>query len=416
MSDGDWGSGGGADWGSGGADLGGGGDSFTERSYQGWFSRLTGALIGIPIGLLMFLGSFVLLFWNEGRSVTAAKSLAEGKSAVVSIPADKVDSSNDGKLVHLSETATVDELVKDPMFLISSKALRLFRKASMYQWQEKKETRTRTRAGGGQERTTTYHYSKTWSSDAISSASFKQPSGHQNPPMSIHSSKINANVVKLGSFRLSEELLNRIDKSEPLPVTRAEFDALPDSLKSRFKLEGSLLYDGADPQSPAVGDTKVEFAIVPSQSVSLLAEQKGDSFGPYQTQAGNSIERLELGNIPADQMFAHAEAENKVLTWILRLVGFILMTVGIMIVLGPLKVFADVLPFIGSIVGMGTGFFALGVSIVLSPIVIGVAWLAYRPILGAGCLAGSLALLFVVTRLGRNRYQDRMAHTVPSAR
>ena len=41
-------------------------DSFTEVTGQSWFSRLTGAITGVLIGIVLFLISFPLLWWNEG--------------------------------------------------------------------------------------------------------------------------------------------------------------------------------------------------------------------------------------------------------------------------------------------------------------------------------------------------------------
>jgi hypothetical protein len=60
-------------------------DSFTETSSQGWFSRLGGAIKGILFRMVMFVVAFPLLFWNEGRAVKTAKSLAEGRGAVPTV-------------------------------------------------------------------------------------------------------------------------------------------------------------------------------------------------------------------------------------------------------------------------------------------------------------------------------------------
>ena len=47
-------------------------DRFTEVTQQSWFSRITGAVKGILVGLVLFVVSFPLLFWNEGRAVQTA--------------------------------------------------------------------------------------------------------------------------------------------------------------------------------------------------------------------------------------------------------------------------------------------------------------------------------------------------------
>jgi len=54
-----------------------------------------------------------VLFWSERRSVRTAQVLAEGKVAVVSIPSDRVDAVNEGKLVHISGEATTDQILQE---------------------------------------------------------------------------------------------------------------------------------------------------------------------------------------------------------------------------------------------------------------------------------------------------------------
>ena len=96
-----------------------GSDGYTEIQAQGWMSRLGNAFLGIPIGLILLVASLVVLFWNEGRSVRTARALAEGKAAVVSTDADRVDAARNGKLVHVSGLATTDQTLKDPQLRVS---------------------------------------------------------------------------------------------------------------------------------------------------------------------------------------------------------------------------------------------------------------------------------------------------------
>ena len=83
-------------------------NSFTETTSVSWFGRLRNSVGGVVIGLLLIIGMVVLLFWNEGRAVTTARSLAEGAGAVVSVGADAVEPTNEGKLIHVSGTVTTD--------------------------------------------------------------------------------------------------------------------------------------------------------------------------------------------------------------------------------------------------------------------------------------------------------------------
>ena len=105
-------------------------------------------------------------------------------------------------------------------------------------------------------------------------------------------------------------------------------------------------------------------------------------------------------------MFGAAETENKVLTWTLRLVGLVLMAVGIAMVLSLLSVLADVIPFRGSIIGFGTGLVAFSVASVLSLVTITIGWIAYRPLFGISLLVLAGLAFYGFTKLARNRRQD----------
>jgi Transmembrane protein 43 len=402
----------GGDW-SGGGSFGGslGGDSYTEVSSQGWLSRIGGALVGIPIGLLLFLASFVVLFWNEGRSVRTARSLAEGEKAVVSVSADRVEPAHESALVHVSGKAATDETIKDPQFLVSAKALRLERIVKMYQWNEKQETQTRRKVGGGEERTTEYTYTKGWTDHAIDSNPFKLPTGHENPrEWGFRGWSGEAGVVTLGAFQIPSDLVRQINKFEPLRVDEAAHDALPEDLRNRLRVDNGRFYQGANPGDPEVGDVSVEFRQVMPTEVSLLAQQAGGSFRPYPTKAGNNaINRLQLGVVSAADMFHAAEAENTLWTWILRLGGFVLMTAGIGMVLRPLGVFGDVIPFIGDVIRFGTGFIAVGIGLVLSLVTIALGWITYRPLVGLAVLAVAGLALFGFLRLARGRRREPAA-------
>jgi len=53
-------------------------DSYTETTQKSWASRIGESIKGVLIGLVLIVGSVIGLFWNEGRAVQTAKSLAEG--------------------------------------------------------------------------------------------------------------------------------------------------------------------------------------------------------------------------------------------------------------------------------------------------------------------------------------------------
>jgi hypothetical protein len=334
-------------------------NSYTEVTQKSWGSRLLESIKGVLVGIVLFVAAFPVLFWNEGRAVRQAQSLEEGAAAVASVSAASVDQANQGKLVHMTGEATTTETLSDPDFAVSVPAIKLERRVEMYQWKEDRRSETRTKVGGGEETVTTYSYSRTWSPDLIRSSSFKKPVGHENPgAMPVESRSWTAAQVTLGAFNLSEDQVRLLDKVKGLGVDETAAAALPPAMKERAKSHQAGFYLGKDPDSPAIGDTRVTFKVVRPATVSIVARQTGSTFEPYQAKAGASILLLSYGNRSADAMFKSAQEANVMLTWVLRLVGFVMMAVGLALVLKPLAVLADVLPILGSIVRAGTSIMA----------------------------------------------------------
>ncbi len=377
-------------------------DIVTVTSRESCLSRLGQAVVGVLFGLLLFVASFPLLWWNEGRAVRTARSLKEGASAVVSVPADRVDATNEGKLVHLTGQATTSETIVDPEFGVSANAIKLVRSVEMYQWQEEKKSQERTKLGGGKETVTTYTYDTRWASSAVDSSSFHEPSGHANPgALPFQSTTITAGTVVLGGFTLPSDLVAKIDQRDARPVTQADLDALPAG--SNLKAAGAFFYRGENPSAPKVGDVRVKFEVIRPQVVSIVAVQRGSTFEAYQAKAGGSILMLESGTATAESMFRAAERQNTLLTWLLRLGGFLAMFIGLALVLRPIRVFADFIPFFGSVAGAGIGFISFLLAAVLSLVTMALAWIAYRPLLAFGLLAGGAVAVLLVVRRFRKR-------------
>jgi hypothetical protein len=116
------------------------------------------------------------------------------------------------------------------------------------------------------------------------------------------------------------------------------------------------LFVGANPGAPTVGDLRVRWEAAPPGVVTVLAAQRGATFDDRRTPSGRTIEQnLEVGPKSAAEMFGALEAGNTFLTWVLRFVGWLFPFIGVSLVVRPLVVVADVLPFPGSLVGADAG-------------------------------------------------------------
>lgn len=355
-------------------------DRFTEVTSQSWFDRIRDSIKGVIFGLILLVIAFPLLFWNEGHAVQTARTLEEGAGLVVSVAADRVDSANDRKLVHMTGEATTGEVLGDPSFGISVNAIKLTRSVEVYQWKETQTTEEKTKVGGGTERTTTYSYSQTWSGKLIDSNYFKKPEGHTNPSSKrFEDNHYVAQKVTLGAFTLSPGLLAQLNQFTPLPVNEETRSKLPPDLRDRLKTHDGMYYWGENPLSPQTGDMRIQFTVVKPATVSIIARQASSTFEPYLTKAGGSIEMLKVGTYSAEAMFQAATAQNEMLTWFLRAIGFLLLFFGLFLVFRPLAVLADILPFLGSLLRLGIGLCAGILAITLALVTIAFAWLFYRP-------------------------------------
>lgn len=365
-------------------------DQFTEISRTGCLGRIGGAIKGLFVGALLFLLAFPLLFWGEFRAVAEYKRLKAGRGAVVEAPEDRVDKSLNGKLVHVTGTAKVKGKVEDSEFPVSATALKLVRNVEMYQWKETTKKETRKKLGGSEETVTTYHYNRVWSSSLIRSNNFKHQvsddgrTRYENPARMPYKAETQlAGEVTMGPYRLTDEIIKSLGRSEPLNATKKTLTALPDDLKARTKLDNGALYIGANPQKPQVGDVRISFQVSKPGPLTVISGQQGNSFKPYTSkEITKGLQLVSNGKKTADEMFSDAEASNAALTWVLRVVGWLMMFIGLTMIFKPLSVVADVIPLIGSAIGAAAGVVAFFLSAFLSLVTIAIAWVLARPILG----------------------------------
>lgn len=370
--------------------------SFNTTTRQSWGSRLSQSLGGVLVGGALGIGAVVLLFWNEGRAVDRATTLALGANRVISVSADRVDPANDGELVHVSGVTTISGSLRDPLFGIDQPAIRLQRQVEMYQWVEERESKTREKLGGGTETVTTYRYEKKWSDRLQDSDDFQDASAHRNPKsIPLEQAEWSADSVRLGAFRLNPAQVAELGPSQSLSLAGLSW---PGKVVDKPVIaRGDHLFLGKTPDEPRVGDLRVRFEWVAPGDVSVVAAQQGDSFTALVTPSGE-LALLENARVDAQAMFATARHNNTMLTWLLRGVGLLLLFIGWKLVLNPLRTFAAVVPFFARIVDFGTGVVAIALTLVIGLSTIALAWMVARPLLSVALLAGTLALVFGLLR------------------
>lgn len=409
--------------------------AYTETTTKSYGERLGNAFKGVITGFAAFIIGTLLLFWNEGNFVKTLRALNEAEGATVVVDdVSTLDGGIDGKLIHASATAITEDILEDSEFGVSENAISLARKVEYYQYEESSSTQKRDKLGGGEETVTTYTYKAGWRSRSIDSSDFKDPEyrGRNFTLMALESRKQYARNVSFGAYTLPEFFVESISGDEPVDVqpNEEQMAELTQSVRRHPRyvaleagepvvhLSENVVFFGKSPNHPQIGDVRVTFTkVAPSREVSLIGKVNGSTFGRYVAKNGKTISRLESGVVSAEEMFANAQSENKILTWILRAVGIALVCGGLRGIFGVLEAIAKVVPFLGNVVGAGVGMVCAVFGIAWSFLWIAIAWLTYRPLIGVPLVAASVAMVFWLKKRGSEKSPSEVAtpEEAPSA-
>lgn len=370
---------------------------YTEVTSQNYGSRLMGSIKGVLVGLVLFLAAFPVLWTNEGYAVRVAKGLEEGAGSVVQMDLTMFSPDMEGNFIHgIGETGTPETLV-DSEIGITLNAIHLVRKVEMYQWKENSTTETVEKVGGTKETITTYTYEPVWSSSLIQSSSFKDPNArtrHANPAqMPYQEQSWTAQQVMIGAYSLSPGLIRQISANQAVDYTNSDIANIPDSIKSEADISTNQIYIGT-PGSPQIGDVRISHQVAMPGQVSVLGKIFNGQIGPYRTSQNTTIEILKPGIHSAEDMIESAKTANVIRTWLIRFLGFFLFFIGINTILKPVATVGVVLPFLGRLLSSGLGLVAGLISLILTFIVIAIAWIFYRPLLAIVLLVLAGALIY----------------------
>ncbi|MSU75107.1 MAG: hypothetical protein EXS55_01135 [Candidatus Magasanikbacteria bacterium] len=377
-------------------------DQFTQTTNVGLGSRLMNSIKGVLVGLLLFVVSFGVLYWNEGRAGRAAKLVKQAMQAPV-VDATNVDQSAQGKLVAargaIKTTETLSDSVTVPgtSELVQVKAgnyLKLSRQAEMFAWKETSKTETQKNTGGSETQNITYSYTKEWVAEPANSAEFKIPEGHENPAMGVPSNDTTVTVATLGNLTLDMTSLG-LPGSDALVLTSSSV-AYPTPLLAQAGTSEFVFLGKGTLASPQVGDVRVHYGYVPANiQVTTFGKLDGTNLSSFVDQKNGSLYRAFKGT--KDEAIATMKSENSTMTWILRLVGFIMMWVGLSMFFGPISTFLDILPIAGSISRGLIGAVTFIVAAVLSIVTIAVSMILHNiiAVLVAVAVAAGVSVFLV---------------------
>ncbi len=384
-----------------------------DVSTKSWGDRMKESIKGILVGFFLLIGTFSLLFWNEGRAVHRARIVDAGRSSVVALEEPTVDPANQGRLVHLFGELDSNEKVRDPQISLEVEGVRLERNVEMYQWQEHDRERTEKSASGSERTVTEHAYERVWSPTAIDSSRFAE-AGHYNPPMTLVSKTFDAVNVAVGSFRLSPPLVAQVGGFQEIP-------ALPEvaaraNVGRPVHVAGTAYYAGRNPNVPEIGDLRVTFRFAPAgQVVTVIGQQVGDTFATWRSE-GNTLEpKLLMGEHGVDEMFGSVESENETVTWAFRVLGFGLLFAALMLMLQPMVLVSENVPVLGPILRGGAWLVSVGLALGFGLVTIAIGWISYRPLIGVPLLVLALGVTGATLWLKHGRAKPASPAPAPAA-
>jgi hypothetical protein len=219
-----------------------------------------------------------------------------------------------------------------------------------------------------------------------------------------------AEAVSLDGFWLSDDFVSQLDDYRPVPAQNATVPSLPGFKAS---LSGNQLLFNKNGQVQDIGDLRVTFTAVDPETVSAVGKQADGILVAYQGSNGGSIALIGSGNMPASELFAQAQSENKILTWILRGVGSLVMFIGFVCLTAPITWLARWIPGVGWLVETSMAIIAICLTAIVSTLAIALSWLAVRPLLAAGLFAAALVFFLVLRRSGKRAVARSVAMPPP---
>ena len=334
----------------------------------------------LVIGIILFLGSFCLLWWNEGNSAKKINIANYVNKNAIEVSSDSVQRDNDDKLIATNGLAQTSSTLSDE-FVNSPNTLILERTVKMYQWIEENEEGKTV-------------YKKDWSDIEQNSDDFEDKS-HRNPKFTLVSKDYSAPSATLGKYDLSENQIVLIDPKK-------EFSNLTE--KEGYKIINNQYYKGKNIDTPEIGDMLISYNYAPSGSaISIIGEQKSDNtiVSMIHKKLGAIYIQYD-GKMTKAEMLEKYRNDNKFLTVFLRVLGWFLMFIGLKLFFEPLMSILNFIPVLGQLADTATTFIFALITLILSLFTISIAWFAYRPLLSLLLIAiGGLIAFFVKKKLSK---------------
>lgn len=309
-----------------------------EVSVQGAGSQIASSIKGVFTGIICFFVSFVVLYCGATKT----------ELAKVFKNAKPVAGAQDGSMAFVTGVPEVSE-IGDPGYLENGKYIRIEKRKEYYAVVSTKRSETR-KEGTKKITTSHYEYSLQWTTNpqpiegreksrwAEFANSNNIPRYTENPVASGDTSTtINTQSAKVNGYSI--------------PVAEVQFKSGGKNLDPQY-LSGSA-------DSPQIGDVRLAYTVYPADSKYTFAGDK----------SGQSITSTMVDDSPMliasagefKNLMSALKSGDRLMWWLYLIIGFVLMSAGLHMMVGPLTTLLSFIPFLGEF-GSGMIRFVLTVA------------------------------------------------------
>ena len=269
------------------------------------------------IGIILVLLGIATLIMALNRANTFETLINEARADVVAADYEHVNSAYEGKLVGVSGKLTAEGILSDSLIGIGRRTVMLRRVVETYQWFKSCDDAC--------------EYVKTWHEGLIDSKDFG--SNHVNPSEQKYESQdFIATDQKFGAYILPKTLIQKLSYDTTLGP-----DEIAELYHGDLKIFNEYLTNSADPSNPAIGDYRIGYQYVKDKTITVIAQQKGDSFAEFRSSSKETFFEVDEGSETAEEFINRFAQNNKGINWVLAGIGIILVIFGAALIYNSLK-------------------------------------------------------------------------------
>jgi len=154
-----------------------------------------------------------------------------------------------------------------------------------------------------------------------------------------------------------------------------------------------------DLSTPLIGDVRISFTVIEFDDQGLLLGNiDNNQFSAFTTDSGNIMYRFFNGESTIENVVSQLQTEYQLTIWIFRVVGFLMLFVGLLLSFKPISTLFNFIPIFGSV---GSGLFTIMlfvVSLVLAITTIVISLIVQNILVVSLITLGIFGLFFVLVR------------------